>query len=403
MDIIRRIQPPVLPVEAKVPVPAESLKLNNGITLFLINAGTEDVMRIEFVFRAGMIQEYLPLLATSANMMLSEGSEHYNAEELNSILDFYGIFQNLSVEKDTAGLKVYFPNRHIEKVLELTSEMLFNPAFPDKELNVLMKKRLNWFRVARNKVQNLASDQFFESVFGNHHPYGRQVQENDFYGMNTSLLKDFHSKFYRPEEMTAIISGSIHEKSIDLFEKYFGRLNSRKVYIENPVNVLEGATKKKKHIEKQDAVQTALRIGSATINKRHHDYPALKFINLILGGYFGSRLMKNLREEKGFTYGIHSSVSSLNLSGINVISAEVGNKYKEQATREIYKEIRLLQTEPVSKDELEVVRNYMSGEMVRLFDGPFAIAESFKSVWEFGLDYDYYRLIQYGPLPPMKY
>jgi predicted Zn-dependent peptidase len=100
--------------------------------------------------------------------------------------------------------------------------------------------------------------------------------------------------------------------------------------------------------------------------------------------------MKNIREEKGFTYSIHSAVSSFDLSGFKLISTEVGKENAEQAVEEIYKEIDLLRTKPVSRDEIEVVRNYMAGEMVRMFDGPFAIAESFKAVWEFGLDFNYF-------------
>jgi predicted Zn-dependent peptidase len=111
---------------------------------------------------------------------------------------------------------------------------------------------------------------------------------------------------------------------------------------------------------------------------------------MLLGGYFGSRLMKNIRENKGYTYGINSSVSSLNLSGFKVISTEVSKKNTQKAIDEILKEIRLLQSVPVEMEELTVVRNYMLGEMVRMFDGPFAIAESFRSVWQYGLDNSYY-------------
>lgn len=391
MEITRNIQPGLVPVEVKVPSPPEATEFSNGIKLFLINSGNEDVTRIDFVFSAGIIRESLPLLATTTNMMLQEGSEQYTAKELNAILDFHGVYQNLYTEKDTAGLKIYFLNKYTEKVLELTKEMLFNPAFPDQELDVLMKKRLNWYRITRNKVQNLASDQFFEFVFGVNHPYGRQIKENNFHDINPHLLKEFHAKYYRPEEMTAILSGRLNKKIVDLFNKYFGELKSEKIGIGDKEKLPEGLTVKKKHIEKKDALQTAIRIGSATINKRHHDYQGLKIVNMILGGYFGSRLMKNLREEKGLTYGIQSTVSSLDLSGFKVISAEVGKKYKEKAAGEIYKEIKILQREPVPKDELEIVRNYMLGELVRQFDGPFALAESFKSVWEFGLDYDYFR------------
>jgi predicted Zn-dependent peptidase len=117
----------------------------------------------------------------------------------------------------------------------------------------------------------------------------------------------------------------------------------------------------------------------------------LKILDSILGGYFGSRLMKNLREEKGYTYGISSSLSSFDLSGYKIISTEVGSKYSQKSIDEIYKEIRILQNVAVKKEEMSIVRNYMSGEMVRMFDGPFALAESFRSAWEFGLDNSYYH------------
>ncbi len=391
MNTLHRIQPPLFPFAATTSMPFKQIELRNGVSVFIIDAGTEDVMRIEFVFRAGTVKEDIPLLASTTNMMLTEGSENYTSEELNRLLDFYGIFLNLGVEKDCAGLIVFFLNRHIEKALGLTREILFRPIFPEKELNQLMKKRLRWYMVNREKVQNLAMDTFFESVFGNHHPYGRQVKVKDFEYMNPPVLKDFHSKFYVPEKMTIIVSGRIHEKTVDLLEKYFGELHSKNIYIEESENVIKGEELKKIHIEKEGAVQSAVRIGSSTINKRHTDYPGLKFLNTLLGGYFGSRLMKNIREEKGFTYGISSSVSSLDLTGFKVISTDVDRIKRELAVEEIYNEIRKLQTITVGKEEMEVVRNYMSGELLRMFDGPFAMAESLKAVWEFGLDTGYFN------------
>ncbi len=391
MNALRPIQPPLFPFSATISIPAKHIHLRNGISVFLIDTGTEDVMRIEFVFSAGIVKEDIPLLATTTNMMLTEGSENYTSEELNRLLDYYGVFLNPGVEKDSAGLMVFFLNRYIDKVLRLTREILFRPTFPEKELALLIKKRLRWYLVNREKVQNLAMDAFFESIFGNHHPYGRQVQEKDFNFMNPSLLKDFHSKFYGSDYMTIIVSGRVHEKTIDFLEKYFGMLQSKRIYIEEPGNVIKEASAKKFHIEKPGAVQSAVRIGSSTINKRHPDYPGLKFLNTILGGYFGSRLMKNIRENKGYTYGIHSSVSSLGLSGFKLISTEVDKNKRKQAVEEIYSEIRKLQAIRVGKEEMDVVRNYMSGELVRMFDGPFAMAESFKAVWEFGLDTSYFN------------
>jgi predicted Zn-dependent peptidase len=390
MNKLQRIQPPVFPIEKVVIPEAKSFILNNGVPVYMIEAGTEDIMRIEFIFRAGQIKEHLPLLSSTCNMMLSEGSQNYTSEELNRSLDYYGVFLNQSSEKDIAGVVLYFLSKHIEKVLELSREILFRPVFPEEELISLMKKRLRWYQLNREKVQNLAIDQFFESIFGKNHPYGYQIHEQDFENINPLFLRDFHSKYYTAGNMAVIISGKIHNKTPELLNSYFGDIGPQKIKIEDPADFLKGEKLKKVHINKSGTVQSAIRIGSATINKRHPDYPGLKILDSVLGGYFGSRLMKNIREEKGYTYGISSSISSLDLSGYMVISTEVGQKNCQKATDEIYKEIKLLQNVPVRKEEMEIVRNYMSGEMVRMFDGPFALAESFRSAWEFGLDNSYY-------------
>ncbi|MBN2665847.1 MAG: insulinase family protein [Bacteroidales bacterium] len=395
MSSFQRIQPQVHPFDAQIDIPLKSLALSNGARLYMIEAGTEDVIRIECIFRAGMIKEHLPLLASSTNMMLTEGSERYTSEELNALLDYYGIFFNLQAERDTAGLTAYFLSRYFDKALELLAEVLFSPVFPAKELEKLMKKRLNWFRINREKVQNIASERFFESIFGPGHPYGRMVSEPDFKVMTPSLLRDFHSRLYRPEEMAVIVSGKIPGSAVDSLEKHFGGLRSEKIQTIEKQSIIKGSPVRKEHIKKKGAVQTAIRIGAATINKRHPDYPGLKFLNVILGGYFGSRLMKNIREEKGYTYGIHSIVSSFDKSGFRMISTDVGRENAGKAIDEITKEINILLTTPVPADEIEVVSNYMAGELVRLFDGPMSIAESFKSAWEFGLDLSYFSTIMH--------
>jgi predicted Zn-dependent peptidase len=390
MNSLQRIQPPVFPIEKVVIPEAKSYKLSNGVPVYTIEAGTEEVMRLEFIFRAGQVKESLPLLASTCNTMLSEGSVNYSSEELNRMLDYYGVFLNQSAEKDSAGIVLFFPNKHIQKVLELSHEILYHPVFPEPELTSLMKKRLRWYLVNREKVQNLAIDQFFESLFGKNHPYGRQIIETDFENITPVLLSNFHTKYYTPENMAVIISGKIHNMTADLLNSYFGNISRGFMKPEEPLGIIKSEKTKRVHISKQGMVQTAIRIGSATINKRHPDYPGLKILDSVLGGYFGSRLMKNIREEKGYTYGISSSLQSLDLSGFIVISTEVGRKNCQKTIDEIYSEIRLLQNVRIKEDEMAVVRNYMSGEMVRMFDGPFALAESFRSAWEFGLDNSYY-------------
>jgi zinc protease len=388
---LNRTQPPVLPVEKVVIPDVKTAILDNGVPVYIIGAGNEDVMRMEFIFRAGLVRENRPLLSSTTLMMLTEGTVSYSAEELNRLLDYHGAFLHFSPEKDLTAVTVFCLNKHAGKIMELMSEIILRPVFPESELNAMMKKRQRWFLNNREKVSNLAIDKFFESAFGKTHPYGRQLKEEDFDGLNQILVKEFHSMYYTPDNMSVILSGKTDSGVFNLLNEYFGAAYHSGLKSELIKVSLSGEAPGETHLKKQGAVQTAVRIGSPTINKRHPDYPGVKVLTTILGGYFGSRLMKNIREEKGFTYGISSSVSSLDLSGYKVISTEVSPQNCRETIDEIMKEIKVLQSEPITSDELAVVRNYMSGEMVRMFDGPFAIAESFRAAWEFGLDNSYYQ------------
>jgi zinc protease len=386
-----QVQPPVFPVQG-VNIPDVVCKhLQNGIPVYLIEAGNEDVIRLEIIVRAGQITEELPLLSSTTLMMLNEGTENHSAEEFNTLLDFHGAFINLSPEKDLAGLTFFFLNKHIKKVIELAGEMVFRPAFPENELESLMNKRLRWFLINREKVANIALDRLFESAFGGEHPYGRPISEDHFRVIRTAMVRDFHAKYYNPATMALIVSGKITPATIDLLNEHFGRIMARPVCNQIQPGSLAGLDKMDTDIVKPGSVQTAIRIGSGTINKRHPDYTGMKVVNTILGGYFGSRLMQNIREDKGYTYGISSSLTSLDLSGYKLISTEVSPENRKAAIHEIISEIVRLQESEVEHEELNVVRNYMSGELVRMFDGPFALAETFRSAWEFDLDYLYYN------------
>jgi zinc protease len=390
MKLQRKIQPPIRQVKLK-DIPEASLEtLDNGIPLYLLNSGDEDILRIDLLFDGGQIRETIPLVASTTNMMLLEGSENYNANEINSAFDYYGAFVNPFTQKDISGISVFLLNKHLRNIGELCQEIVFRPLFPEKELAHLQEKRLQTFLINRKRVQNLASDKFFESIFGIDHPYGRQVLEDDFNNVLNNNLVDFHHKSYEKGPAAIITSGKVRNQTTEVINNFFGRHNTGINRNKSQKTTIRGNKNRKEYVIKKDAVQSAIRIGSAVINKRHPDYNGLMVVDTILGGYFGSRLMKNIREDKGYTYGIHSSLVSLQQSGYKIIATEVGKEHTQKALHEIYSEINRLQTQPVEKEELEIVRNYMAGEMVRMFDGPFASADSFRAVLEFGLDNSYY-------------
>jgi zinc protease len=390
MTLRRKIAPAISQVRLRTIPEVSFLNLNNGIPLYYINSGDEDLLRIDFIFDAGQVRESSPLIASTANMMLLEGTENHNAKEINSTFDFYGAYINPFTQKDVSGVTIFLLTKHLEKIAHLCNEILFSPVFPETELENLQKKRLQDFKTNKRKVQTLAYDKFFESVFGPGNPYGKLVTENDFTKVKRDQLLGFHSNYYKNGPRAILVSGKVDEYTRQIINIIFG---SRDIEIsKKPEEIItvRGNKERKYHVIKEDAVQTAIRIGSAEINRKHPDFNGLMVVDTVLGGYFGSRLMKNLREDKGYTYGIHSSVVSLQQSGYKVITTEVGKDYTGKAIEEIYREIRNLQKYPVEADELNVVKNYMAGEMVRMFDGPFASADSFRAIMDIGFDISYY-------------
>ncbi|MGQ9620108.1 MAG: M16 family metallopeptidase [Bacteroidales bacterium] len=390
-DKIRKIKkPPVLTVYPEHIQDTEKFTLSNKIPVYVINGGNEEVMKIDFIFRAGLTMEEIPLQASTTVQMLTEGTEKFSAEEINRELDYYGIALNTTSDRDWSSVTLLFLNKHITKVLELCSEIIFKPRFSEKELKTLMNRRLQWFLVNRERVSSVATECFFESIFGKTHPYGLRLSPDDFQRIKPSHLRNFHSKYYTPRELTIIISGKIHPFLKDLIDQYIGKIDTTVSGLPKTPPLPYGEKEKRIFITKKGAVQSAIRIGSQTIKRTNPDFPSLFIANTILGGYFGSRLMKNLREQRGYTYGIYSFLASLELAGYLMISTEAAKKYTVKAVNEIFKEIKLLQEKPVGKEELEMVKNYLAGDLLRMFDGPFATAESFRMVWESGLDLSYY-------------
>lgn len=364
--------------------------LHGSIPVFVVNAGTEDIVRLEIVFDAGAKYTDHPLVASFTNLMINEGTKNRSSKELAELFDFYGAYVHLNSDRDFAEVTLYTLTKHLEKTLELLSDILTNPVFPNEELSVLLDNKKQKFLIDEQKVKTLAAKKFNEVVFGKETVYGRNASINDFDSLSVQQLKDYHARLYNSNNCRVIISGKINDEVLTVLEKslHFNKPSQTEKGFE--FNGLYSDEVKKHYVEKHDAVQTAIRIGKPMVNKYHPDYPGLQILNTVLGGYFGSRLMMNLREDKGFTYGIGSVTASLKHTGYFTTVCEVGAESTKEAVEQIYIEILRLINEPIEDDELSRVRNYMMGEFVRLFDGPFAQAEAIRSVIDFGLDETYY-------------
>lgn len=366
--------------------------LDNGIKVYTIDSGSQELTKIEFLFKAGMYYQFQPLLASAANNLLETGTKNYTANELSDNIDFFGSFFECAVDQDYASLALFSLNKYIDKSLHYVEDIIKNPTFPKDEFDIYISNKKQKHLVNSEKVNVLARRRFSELIFGEKHPYGISVKDNDFEKLSLESVIDFYKTFYHSGNCTIIASGKLSNDLLEILNNRFGKTSWGHVQAIPAPQVKLDTTQQQHHfIEKADAIQSAVRIGRLMFNKTNPDYFKFQVLNTILGGYFGSRLMANIREDKGYTYGIGSGLASLVNGGFFYISTEVGTDVTNDTLKEIYKEIKLLREELVDADELETVRNYVLGQFLRSVDGPYALADKFKAVWEFGLDYDYFE------------
>lgn len=370
----------------------EERKLDNGLPLFLINAGTQDVIRIEFIFKSGTWFQEKALQATATNKMLSEGTSAHTALQIAEQFDYYGAFLQSACDNDLATITLYTLNKHLEAVMPLLASVIKDAVFPEQEFKIHIGKTRQKFIISNEKVRVIALKQFNEAIFGNDYPYGRKAELAHFDELQRADLPKFFKKHYSARNCNLIVSGKIHDNIYELINTHFGGSDWANPVTLNQSEYTINTSEKKIHFfNKKNAVQSAIRIGRVLFSKTHKDYMGMYVLSNILGGYFGSRLMSNIREDKGYTYGIGSGIVSQLNSGYFFIATETGAEVTEKAIDEIYFEIKRMRDEIVPVDELQLVKNYLLGRFMRSFDGPFALADRLKGVLYYDVGYEYYE------------
>jgi zinc protease len=387
---MNRLQAPEYTTQFNFPAIApEQHQLANQMQLFVINAGSQALCKIEMVFNAGNYFESNALVANATNSLMREGTINKSAGEIAELLDYYGAFLETSVYKDKASVILYSLNKHLHKTLPVMMDLIQNAIFPEKELQLYKTNQKQKFMVNQQKVDHVARNHFNAMLFKDT-PYDQFIEANNYDELSQIQLQNFFKDRYAGNDAYMVIAGKITDDVINQVKQEAGNIalkpvNESKSYS----NIQSGRIELL--IEKKDAMQSAIRIGCRLFNKTHPDYFNMQVLNTILGGYFGSRLMSNIREDKGYTYGIGSGVASLLNDGFFYISTEVGVDVTTATLTEIYKEIDALQQTLVPTEELELVKNYLLGTFLRSVDGPFAISEKFTSIKDYGLTNDFYK------------
>src|SRR6478736_330478 len=365
----------------------EIIKLPSAVDLVFLRDLQQEVFKLEVVFKAGKWQEPKPGLAHFTSIMLDKGTASKSSREIAEALDYYGAQIEISSGYDFVSISLYGLKKFIEEILPIFIEILSAPAFAEEEFDLQKKIFLQNLEINEKKTSFLASRLIRKNVFGSNHPYGNSLEKADVNNITRDDLKSYFTSNFLPLEIYLI--GSLESQQIHwLIDQVsllrLGASNANKDFAIEPGD-------RNQHIAKSDGVQSSVRMGMRTINRRDKDYFSLLLLNHMLGGYFGSRLMKNIREEKGLTYGIYSSLNPFKNDCMFSIGADVDRSNVELTINEIKKEIEALRLNQISEDELDISKNHLLGGIQLEMASPFSTFDKIKNVRLNQLEKEYYN------------
>lgn len=376
-------QPPVIEsvIIESMALPEETVMPNKSV-LYTLQGSDKNIVRLELLVKGGYAVQDIPLQATFVNRMLREGAGDLSSEEISRRLDYYGAWIESYSSQNCNHLTLYCLRKYFEPLLELVVTMITKPTFPEKNLDVVRRSGKAAFEVNSQKVDSVSQRHFENMLWGEGHPLGHIVEAADYDNITRDSLLDYYKKVYKSSNLSVFLSGDIDEAAINLVVSKLGVGEwggddcYNKLFVTHPASLCV-----RRDVTMKDAMQSAVKIGFMAMDVADPDFHIFRFLTVLLGGYFGSRLMSNIREENGYTYHIWAEVSAYGERNAFMISSEVANEYVEPCIKEIYSEIGRLCNEPVTAAEVGHVRNYILGEMCRECEGLTAKSEVFVNTW----------------------
>ncbi len=394
----RKLAPPFQKtLSLTLPSPAE-VTLSSGVKIFLVQGIQQNVAKIEVIFDAGKWFEPKIGVSQFTATLLEKGTSTKTAEEIANTLDYYGASVEIHAGFDFVSVSLYTLMTQWNKVFPLFLEIITDPSFPEKEWTLTKEIFLQNLKVNNEKTSYRASALIRARVFGEGHPYGSSVEEEQVRAITRSDFQDFFKTAFPVHSIYGV--GNFTAAEIESMKQGFQSLPSQ---ITSSSRIVHPPGPAPAHyVQKEGSLQSSIRLGKRSLLKKDPDYFDLQIFNHLLGGFFGSRLMKNIREEKGLTYGIYSSLTAFVRDGFFVIGADVNKVNLEFAIKEIRSELRNLRDHAVGEQELGLVKNHFIGSLQADMANLFSVIEKIKNIHLHHLPPGYYqdlfnRVDQVGP------
>ena len=382
----RQVAPKLTPIKSIEFAVPEVVEIKKGIPLYWTKNIANETAKIELHFHAGTTVK-TPIVASLTAGLLIAGTKKKTAVQIQHALDAVGAYYDVSVSQEQAIVTIYALNTYLLQAFDIFQEAFMHAAFPEKELKELSNERQEKLKVQLQKVNVLAQRKIQQVLF-EETPYAQVISQGDYLTIRRSDLIQFHQENYLNGLAKVFLVGNLSNDDMQAMK------NTCAAFAGTQAKPVKGQFSMKSHMvheDKKDALQTAIRIGKIMFNKTHPDFIPFSVLNTILGDYFGSRLMSNIREDKGYTYGIGSYMMENTHFGYFMIATEVAKEVREATIQEVKNEIERLQTELVPNEELELVKSYLLGQLLKAADGPYAMLDLFSGVELHGMDISFYN------------
>jgi len=371
--------------------PYQKYRLKNGVDVYAIDAGAEDVVQLELVFYAGNWYEEKNLIATAANYLLKNGTSTKSAYAINEHFEYYGSYLNRNCYNETSTVTLHSLSKHVPALLAAIREMITDAVFPQEELDIYKQNMKQKLEVSLKKCDFVANRLIDDYLYGHQHPYGKYSSTVAYDALQRDELQAFFNKYYVNGHAVIFVAGKLPADCFSMLDNFFGDLPLNKMPLPEIAHPVESSAEKKFRIlNDTEGVQGAIRMARHFPNRHHPDFPKAQVLNNLFGGFFGSRLMANIREDKGYTYGIFSYLQNHLHHSAWMVSTEAGREVCEATIAEVYKEMENLRNEKVDEEELLLVKNYMMGSVLGDLDGPFQIISRWKNIILNNLGQDYF-------------
>lgn len=368
----------------------ERLTLSNGIPVHVLRSTCQPAVRMDVLIDGGQAAQDKLLQALFTNRLLREGTAHLSSSAIAERLDELGSWMELSVSMGSSFLTLHALRRCVRPSCELLRDLLLEPLFPDDQLAIVRDNNRNQFLVNSRRGDVMARRLLNASIYGEDHPCGRFAELPDFDAITREDLLRFYRAHYTSDNVTLYLAGDVDDEVLALVEECFGTWEhpvqlANRVKTVCPTAALRPGQPDPIVCHLPTQAQASIRIGCLMMDAGTEDYYRMRVVSNLLGGFFGSRLMKRIREELGYTYGITSDLITNTRQVLFVINCEAMTDKAEEVRAEVCREMERLCTELVPEEELTMTRNYMLGEVCRNYEGPFSLIDAYIYIHTMGL------------------